>query len=172
MKPSQLIPRKIPTKNCLKCILMLIGPSRCGKSSVLKALGEHLRQSAIFAYVQKGQSQSHDQRMVFKFKGKTLGIGTAGDTMQIADDNLDFFRTHGCSIGILAANTDEGVDIHVKSTAKILGKNIVPIKKRDVASQLAQNVLCEVYAEAFVRILASNGIKGIVVKAQAEAANL
>lgn len=169
MKPSQLIPRKTPPSNCLKSILMLTGPSGCGKSSILKALGEHLRQSAIFAYVQKGQSRSHDQRMVFKFKGKIVGIGTAGDTTQIADDNRDFFRAQGCSISVLAANTDAGVDVHVKSTSKIPAKNIVAIKKRDVSSQLAREVLCEVYAEAFERILSVKGIKAIVARARMEA---
>ena len=140
----------------LKCLIILAGKSSTGKSTTLVDLGELLRSEASSSfYEHKNQSNSHDRQIVVCYKRADVGIGTAGDTNNLADENIAFFLWQKCRIGILAANTSgkDKVDAHIEKWAKDNGVPCVTLHKPDFQTELGRKAIQVACIEAIKRSL-------------------
>lgn len=168
MKISKMIPTK-PGKQTLKCLVILSGNSSTGKSGVLRMLGDLLREESLYWFKQKGRVESHDMRMSCRFNRLTIGIGTAGDSEEIAKQNLAFFNEQKCVVGILAANVNAGVDAWIRTHSKLAPYQIAVIEKKDVQSKFAREAIQILYVDAIYRsFLKSGSIRTIVKSVKTE----
>lgn len=177
MKDCKLAPwgqKKNGYKNAagtLKCLVILAGKSNVGKSSTLARLGDFLRSESSSFYEHKSKTSSHDRQMAVNYKRNTVGIGTAGDTTDLADDNIKFFLWQKCRIGILAANMDGNakVVVHISDWAKKRGVKCVILHKPDFQTDLGRIAIQVACAEAIKRALdVSSSIKNAINMIKAE----
>lgn len=109
MKKDDLIPTF--KGHSLKLVLCLHGGANTGKSETLIALAHAILDSSRYYYEQKGQHASKDRRVVLKFHGNIIGIGTYGDTEEVINRNFEIFKEQHCDIGITAARIEGRTDI-------------------------------------------------------------
>lgn len=104
----------------LKGIYCLLGEEAVGKSPILKDLCHSLQRQAIYYYEQKGQNDSHDFRVSLKIDGFVVGICTAGESPEIIEDDLEFFREQQCEIAIMAIRIGKEGGMPLLECAKTL----------------------------------------------------
>ena len=158
MKPSLLKPVHPPTGKRPKCLIILSGKCNAGKSGTLLSLGDQLRDEALSYYELKGQSRSRDRRIAARIRGWNVGIGTAGDTTDMAKANIDFFIEQNCLVGILAANTggSKKVAAFIKAWAKTNGVVCIDVPKQNLENEFAREAFQKYFAKAMAAILLHN----------------
>ncbi len=87
-------------------IIGLYGHGSCGKSATLNFLKELLREA--------GKSISHtphpnsDTPETFEYKGRVVCVAPGGDTEEIVERNIKYFKLKKCDIAISATRTSGG----------------------------------------------------------------
>lgn len=159
MKKDDMIPNF--KKRTLGLVLCLYGGASVGKSETLTELGHALLRNVRYFYEQKGQHGSRDRRMVLKYRGRIIGIGTYGDNKEAIDRNFKFFEDQYCDIGVTAARVEGDTDMesYVKSKCKAI--KFAALKKHDAVTGYSRGIVKAVCIDQFLKVLRCKGIKEI-----------
>lgn len=87
-------------------IIGLYGHSNCGKSATLNMLKELLRKEGKSIL-----SQPHpdsDTPETFEYKGMIVCVAPGGDTEEVVDSNVRYFKSKNCDIAISATRCKGG----------------------------------------------------------------
>lgn len=87
-------------------IIGLYGHSNCGKSATLNMLKELLRKEG-----KSISSQPHldsDTPETFEYKGMIVCVAPGGDTEEVVDRNVRYFKSKNCDIAISATRCKGG----------------------------------------------------------------
>ncbi|MBR4613559.1 MAG: hypothetical protein IKO40_12685 [Kiritimatiellae bacterium] len=95
-----------------KRIIVLAGTSNSGKTSTLNELAALFQRNPGFTPIggpNPALSGWTDTKYLFSWnhgvRTVTIGISTAGDTPDAIDDGFNYFNTHNCDIGFIAAKS-------------------------------------------------------------------
>lgn len=87
-------------------IIGLYGHGSCGKSATLNFLKELLREAGN-SLSQKPQP-NNDSPETFEYKGLVICVAPGGDTEDIVERNVKYFKSKDCDIAISATRTSGG----------------------------------------------------------------
>lgn len=108
-------------------IIGLYGHARCGKSATLNMLKELLRGSG-----KSISSMPHpwcEAPETFKYKELVVCVAPAGDTEDIVENNVRYFKSKHCDLAISATRTKQGSCDALKRYASAEGTDVEWIQK-------------------------------------------
>lgn len=84
-------------------ILMLIGKSKCGKTTTIKKIYVHLvKESETIKFIK--HENGEDFLCILTYKESKIGIYSMGDYSYEITDKIDFFEENECDIVVCACN--------------------------------------------------------------------
>ena len=87
-------------------IIGLYGHGSCGKSATLNFLKEMLRE--VGKSLSKSPHPNSDTPETFEYKGLVVCVAPGGDTEDIVERNVRYFKSKNCDVAISATRTSGG----------------------------------------------------------------
>ena len=88
------------------CIIGLYGHGNCGKSATLNFLKELLREAGMS--LSRTPHPNSDTPETFEYKGLVICVAPGGDTEDIVERNVQYFKSKNCDVAISATRTSGG----------------------------------------------------------------
>ncbi len=87
-------------------IIGLYGHGSCGKSATLNFLKELLREAG--KSLSRTSHPNNDSPETFEYKGLVICVAPGGDTYDIVERNVQYFKSKNCDVAISATRTSGG----------------------------------------------------------------
>jgi len=87
-------------------IIGLYGHGSCGKSATLNFLKELLREARMS--LSRTPHPNSDTPETFEYKGLVICVAPGGDTEDIVERNVQYFKSKNCDVAISATRTSGG----------------------------------------------------------------
>jgi len=87
-------------------IIGLYGHGSCGKSATLNFLKELLREAG--KSLSRTPQPNSDTPETFEYKGLLVCVAPGGDTYEIVERNVKYFKSKNCDVAISATRTGGG----------------------------------------------------------------
>lgn len=103
-------------------IIGLYGHSNCGKSATLNYLKELLRVEG--RSISSKPHPNTDQPETFEYKGRIVCVAPGGDTEEVVNHNVRYFKSKNCDIAISATRCKGGSVTELQKYEKEMGVKI------------------------------------------------